>query len=111
MTGSGTCHRYPAHHEYPRAGLDESSIHARQEPAGPALTGQSVPPSASELRSFDGAVLVNTPATSLSLDQQRTLVSFVQDLGRGLLVVGGARSFSPGGYQVAMNVLLYAMTH
>jgi Ca-activated chloride channel homolog len=59
----------------------------------------SVPPSASELSSFDGAVLVNTPATSLSLDQQRTLQSFVQDFGRGLLVVGGARSFSPGGYQ------------
>jgi Ca-activated chloride channel family protein len=59
----------------------------------------SVPPSASALTGFDGAVLVNTPATSLSLDQQRTLQSFVQDLGRGLLVVGGARSFSPGGYQ------------
>src|SRR5256885_9044742 len=43
--------------------------------------------------------MVNTPATSLSLDQQRTLVSFVQDMGRGLLVVGGSRSFSPGGYQ------------
>jgi len=44
-------------------------------------------------------VLVNTPATSLSLDRQRTLVSFVQDLGRGLLVVGGVRAFAPGGYQ------------
>src|SRR5207244_3908737 len=29
----------------------------------------------------------------------RTLVSFVQDLGRGLLVVGGAGAFAPGGYQ------------
>jgi len=59
----------------------------------------TLPPSASALTSFDGAVLVNTPATSLSLDQQRTLQSFVQDLGRGLLVVGGTRSFAPGGYQ------------
>jgi uncharacterized membrane protein len=59
----------------------------------------AVPPSASALASFDAAVLVNTPATGLSLDQQRTLQSFVQDLGRGLLVIGGARSFSPGGYQ------------
>ena len=59
----------------------------------------SVPPSANDLSAFDGIVLVNTPATSLSLDQQRTLQSFVQDLGRGLVVVGGARSFSPGGYQ------------
>jgi uncharacterized membrane protein len=59
----------------------------------------SLPPSASTLSGFDGAVLVNTPATNLTLDQQRTLVSFVQDLGRGLLVVGGARAFSPGGYE------------
>jgi len=59
----------------------------------------SVPPSASDLSAFDGIVLVNTPATSLSLDQQRTLQSFVQDLGRGLVVIGGLRTFSPGGYQ------------
>jgi Ca-activated chloride channel homolog len=59
----------------------------------------SLPPSANDLSAFDGIVLVNTPATSLSLDQQRTLQSFVQDLGRGLVVVGGPRTFSPGGYQ------------
>jgi uncharacterized membrane protein/Mg-chelatase subunit ChlD len=59
----------------------------------------SVPPSANALSAFDGVVLVNTPATSLTLDQQHTLQSFVQDMGRGLLVTGGARTFSPGGYQ------------
>ncbi len=63
---------------------------------GPA---SSVPPSASAMNDFDAIVLVNTPATSLTLDQQRTLQSFVQDLGRGLIVVGGARSFAPGGYE------------
>jgi Ca-activated chloride channel homolog len=59
----------------------------------------SVPPSANMLTGDDAVVLVNTPATSLSLDQQRTLQSYVQDLGRGLVVVGGPRTFSPGGYQ------------
>jgi Ca-activated chloride channel homolog len=63
---------------------------------GPA---SSIPPSANAMAQLDAIVLVNTPATSLSLDQQRTLQSFVQDLGRGLIVVGGPRSFSPGGYQ------------
>jgi Ca-activated chloride channel family protein len=58
-----------------------------------------LPPSARDLTAYDGAVLVNTPATSLTLDQQRTLQSFVQDLGRGLMVVGGPRTFSPGGYE------------
>ena len=59
----------------------------------------SLPPSAGNLRQFDGIVLINTPATSLTLDQQRTLQSFVQDLGRGLVVIGGPEAYSPGGYQ------------
>jgi Mg-chelatase subunit ChlD/uncharacterized membrane protein len=59
----------------------------------------SVPPRAQDLSDFDGALLANTPATSLSLDQQRTLQSFVQDMGRGLVVIGGPRSYSPGGYE------------
>jgi uncharacterized membrane protein len=59
----------------------------------------SVPPSAIAWSAYDAAILVNTPATSLSLDQQRTLQSFVRDLGRGLMVVGGPRTFSPGGYE------------
>lgn len=59
----------------------------------------TLPPSASSLANFDEIVLVNTPATSLTLDQQRTLQAYVQDMGRGLLVVGGPRAFSPGGYE------------
>jgi Mg-chelatase subunit ChlD/uncharacterized membrane protein len=59
----------------------------------------SVPPKAQDLSDFDGVLLVNTPATSLSLDQQRTLQEYVQDLGRGLVVTGGPRTFSPGGYE------------
>jgi uncharacterized membrane protein len=59
----------------------------------------SVPPKADDLSEFDGVLLVNTPATSLRLDQQRTLQAYVQDLGRGLVVVGGPRTFSPGGYE------------
>ncbi|HYY87166.1 MAG TPA: VWA domain-containing protein, partial [Chloroflexota bacterium] len=59
----------------------------------------SLPPSATALVDFDAIVLVNTPATSLTLDQQRTLQSYVQDLGRGLLAVGGSRAYAPGGYE------------
>ena len=73
--------------------LQREGLEIEREPSS------SLPPSASALSTFDGAVLVNTPATDLTLDQQRTLQSFVQDLGRGLLVIGGTRSFSPGGYQ------------
>jgi Ca-activated chloride channel homolog len=73
--------------------LNQSGLQIERKPAA------SLPPSASSLSGYDGIVLVNTPATSLSLDQQRTLVSYVQDMGRGLLVIGGPRTFSPGGYQ------------
>src|SRR6202035_4353999 len=73
--------------------LDRAGLQIDRKPA------TSLPPSASTLSDYDGVVLVNTPATSLSLDQQRTLVSYVQDMGRGLMVVGGSRTFSPGGYQ------------
>jgi Ca-activated chloride channel homolog len=59
----------------------------------------SLPPKAADLAEYDAAVMVNTPATSLTLDQQQTLQAFVQDLGRGLVVIGGPRTFSPGGYE------------
>ncbi len=59
----------------------------------------SIPPKAEDLADFDAAILVNVPATSLTLDQQGTLQSFVQDMGRGMVVVGGPRTFSPGGYE------------
>ncbi len=62
-------------------------------------SASSVPPRAQDLTDYDGVLLVNTPATSLSLDQQRTLQSYVQDMGRGLVVIGGPRTFSPGGYE------------
>jgi Mg-chelatase subunit ChlD/uncharacterized membrane protein len=59
----------------------------------------TIPPSVADLTAFDAAVLVDIPATSLTLDRQRTLQAFVQDLGRGLVIIGGPRSFSPGGYE------------
>ena len=58
-----------------------------------------IPPTTEPLAGFDAAVLVDTPATSLTLDQQKTLQLFVRELGHGLVVIGGQRSFGPGGYE------------
>lgn len=58
-----------------------------------------IPPTTEPLAGYDAAVLVDTPATSLTLDQQKTLQLFVRELGRGLVVIGGQRSFGPGGYE------------
>lgn len=43
-------------------------------------------------------ILSNIPAFALREEQQRALSSFVRDLGGGLIVIGGDRAFSVGGY-------------
>jgi Mg-chelatase subunit ChlD len=59
----------------------------------------AIPTNTDPLRQYDAIVLANVAGTSMALDQFRTLQIFVQDLGRGLLVVGGQRAFGPGGYE------------
>ena len=56
-------------------------------------------PARTSLDRFDGIALANVAATQLTLDQQRTLQRFVQDMGRGLFVAGGNTSYALGGYQ------------
>ena len=51
-----------------------------------------------QLRGYDGVVLDNVAASTLTLDQLRALDNFVQSLGRGLTVVGGNTSYALGGY-------------
>jgi Ca-activated chloride channel homolog len=58
----------------------------------------AVPTRAEALERFEGIALVNVAATQMTLDQQRTLQRYVQDFGRGMLVVGGPTSYSLGGY-------------
>ena len=46
---------------------------------------------------YDAAVLVNVPAPSPEVSE--TLRGFVEDLGRGLVVVGGDQAYGLGDYQ------------
>lgn len=57
-----------------------------------------VPPGLAELRPYAAIVLSDVPAYMLASRQQRAIQSFVRDLGRGLLMVGGEFSFGVGGY-------------
>lgn len=57
-----------------------------------------VPPSLTELRAYDAVFLSDVPAFALSSRQQRALRSYVRDLGRGLVMIGGENSFGVGGY-------------
>jgi Ca-activated chloride channel family protein len=61
-------------------------------------TRGSRPLDLAQLRAYDGVVLYNVAASTLTLDQLRALDTFVQTMGRGLTVVGGTTSYALGGY-------------
>jgi Ca-activated chloride channel family protein len=57
-----------------------------------------IPSRLSELGAWDGFVLDNVPATSLTFDQVAGLREATRSLGRGLIVIGGTSAYGPGGY-------------
>ena len=61
------------------------------------LAADRAPGNLAELVQFDAILLINTPAEMLG-SRMATLQSYVRDLGRGLIVVGGERAYGPGGY-------------
>ena len=62
------------------------------------ITPDQLPRSASDLAAYQAVVLVNIPAASLGTDAMTLLQASVRDLGMGLVVIGGADSYGPGGY-------------
>jgi Mg-chelatase subunit ChlD len=52
----------------------------------------------SNLRSYESVMLVNVPASKLSNAQMKAIQSYVQNLGGGLVVVGGDKSYGVGRY-------------
>jgi Ca-activated chloride channel homolog len=59
---------------------------------------RGAPDNLAELQNFDLLVLSNVPATALTLRQMEVARTYVQDLGGGLLMLGGDQSFGLGGY-------------
>lgn len=57
-----------------------------------------IPPGPEGLRPYAAVVLSDIPAYALTQRQQEALQSYVRDLGRGLIMAGGDRSFGLGGY-------------
>jgi uncharacterized membrane protein len=62
------------------------------------ITPDKLPRSAADLAAYQAVVLVNIPASSLGTDGMALLQASVRDLGTGLVVIGGADSYGPGGY-------------
>ncbi|HET7419740.1 MAG TPA: VWA domain-containing protein [Candidatus Dormibacteraeota bacterium] len=63
-----------------------------------AITPDRLPRTAADLASYQSVVLVNIPASSLGTDGMALLQAATRDLGTGLVVIGGADSYGPGGY-------------
>lgn len=59
---------------------------------------EALPGSLTALAPYDSVVLANVPAAALPEPTQEVLASFVRDLGRGLVMLGGPESYGAGGY-------------
>jgi Ca-activated chloride channel family protein len=73
-------------------GLAKTHMRPTFKPAASVQSGLA------DLRAYDATVLVNTPASALGTKTVDAFVPYVRDLGRGLVVIGGPRSYSEGGY-------------
>ena len=66
-----------------------------QSPRGARIT----PADLLTLQTYDLVIFENVGADALAPDRQRLLLSYVKDLGGGLLIVGGPDAFGGGGWR------------
>jgi len=59
---------------------------------------RGVPRTLADIENFELICLSNVPATDLDKRQMQLIRSYVQDLGGGLIMIGGDQSFGLGGY-------------
>src|SRR5207302_9029762 len=62
------------------------------------VAAAQLPKTAADLAAYQSVALVNIPAASLRIDGMALLQAATRDLGIGLVVIGGAGSYGPGGY-------------
>ncbi|HVX15283.1 MAG TPA: VWA domain-containing protein [Pirellulales bacterium] len=59
---------------------------------------EGMPDGLADLQNYELVILSNVPATALSQRQMEMARTYVQDLGGGLMMLGGEQSFGLGGY-------------
>ncbi|HTK77907.1 MAG TPA: FixH family protein, partial [Gemmataceae bacterium] len=59
---------------------------------------QGMPDGLADLQNYELVILSNVPATALTQRQMEVARTYVQDLGGGLIMLGGDQSFGLGGY-------------
>ncbi|MBA2255126.1 MAG: VWA domain-containing protein [Chloroflexi bacterium] len=63
------------------------------------ITPAAMPEDLTAMASYDSIVLVDVAATELGMKRMTALQSYARDLGRGVVMLGGQRSFGAGGYK------------
>jgi len=76
----------------------EATLAAQDIAVKRVMTG-GMPESLLEYEAFDVVVLDNVPADEMDSPAQMLLTSFVQDMGGGLVMLGGRASFGAGGWK------------
>ncbi len=59
---------------------------------------EAMPADVKSLAAYEGVILINVPATSLTNSNMDSLQTVVRELGKGLIVIGGDESYAAGGY-------------
>ncbi|KAB8142011.1 VWA domain-containing protein [Chloroflexia bacterium SDU3-3] len=92
----------------PRVLLAEGSPDAAKNLAGALASSgievsvikpQALPESIGQLAEYDAVALIDTPKRAVSARAQSALATFVHDLGRGLIMVGGTQAFGAGSWR------------
>ncbi len=63
------------------------------------IGGDPLPDDLGQLQPFDTVILADVPKDALTENQQKLLEANVHDMGAGLIMLGGPRSFGAGGWQ------------
>jgi Mg-chelatase subunit ChlD len=69
---------------------------ARMNPV--VVTPQAMPVALADLGGYDAVVLLNVHAGAIPARAMETLPAYVRELGRGLIMIGGERTFGVGGW-------------
>src|SRR5258705_230850 len=64
-----------------------------------SMVPEALPSDLAGLASYDSIVLVDVPRTRLSDEQMAALQVYVRDLGKGLVMIGGPKTYGAGGFQ------------
>ena len=72
--------------------LEQEGIRVDIRPA------RGIPDSLSDLQNYELLMLSNVPATAMSTRQMNNIRTYVQELGGGLIMIGGDQAFGLGGY-------------